>query len=36
MKTKVAILEDNKELLKELKQTLEETALVEVVAWATT
>ncbi len=36
MKIKVAILEDNKELLKELKQTLEETALVEVVAWATT
>lgn len=35
MRTKVAILEDNKELLKELKQTLEETALVEVVAWAT-
>ena len=35
MKIKVAILEDNKDLLKELKQTLEEIALVDVVAWAT-
>jgi len=35
MKLKVAILEDNKQLLKDLKQNLEETGLVEVVAWAT-
>lgn len=35
MKLKVAILEDNKQLLKDLKQNLEETELVEVVAWAT-
>ena len=35
MTIKVAILEDNKDLLKELKQTLEEIALVDVVAWAT-
>jgi len=34
-KLKVAILEDNKLLLKELKQNLEETDLVEVVAWST-
>lgn len=36
MRTKVAILEDNQDLLKELKQTLNEIALVEVVAWART
>lgn len=35
MKLKVAILEDNKQLLKDLKQNIEETGLVEVVAWAT-
>lgn len=35
MKLKVAILEDSKQLLKDLKQNLEETGLVEVVAWAT-
>lgn len=35
MKLKVAILEDNKQLLKDLKQNLEETGLVEVEAWAT-
>jgi len=34
-KLKVAILEDNKLLLKDLKLNLEETGLVEVVAWAT-
>lgn len=34
-KLKVAILEDNKQLLKDLKQNLEETELVEVVAYAT-
>ncbi|TVR83256.1 MAG: response regulator [Chitinophagaceae bacterium] len=33
-KLKVAILEDNKELLKDLKENLDETNLVEVVAWA--
>jgi DNA-binding LytR/AlgR family response regulator len=33
-KLKVAILEDNKLLLKELKQNLEDSGLVEVVAWA--
>lgn len=32
---KVAILEDSKPLLKDLKQNLEDTGLVEVVAWAT-
>lgn len=35
-KLKVAILEDSKQLLKDLKQNLEETDLVEVVAYATT
>lgn len=35
MKLKVAILEDSKLLLKELKQNLEETGLIEVVVWAT-
>lgn len=35
-KLKVAILEDSKQLLKDLKQNLEETELVEVVAYATT
>lgn len=34
-KLKVAVLEDNKQLLKDLKQNLEDTELVEVVAWAT-
>ena len=34
MKFKVAILEDSKLLLKDLKQNLEATGLVEVVAWA--
>lgn len=33
-KLQVAILEDNKLLLKELKQNLEATGLVEVIAWA--
>jgi DNA-binding LytR/AlgR family response regulator len=35
-KLKVAILEDNTHLLKDLKESLEETSLVEVVAYATT
>lgn len=35
-KLKVAILEDNPHLLKDLKESLEETTLVEVVAYATT
>ena len=34
-KLKVAILEDNKMLLKELKQDLEETNFVDVIIWAT-
>ncbi|MDD2564571.1 MAG: response regulator [Salinivirgaceae bacterium] len=34
-KLKAAILEDNKTLLKDLKQNLEATNLVEVIAWAT-
>jgi DNA-binding LytR/AlgR family response regulator len=34
-KLSVAILEDSKELLKDLKQNLEETIFVEVVTWAT-
>ena len=35
MKLKVAILEDNKLLLKDLKQNLDDTGFVDVVAWAT-
>jgi len=35
MKLQVAILEDSKALLKELKENVEATGLVEVVAWAT-
>ena len=35
-KLKVAILEDNKLLLKDLKENLEATELVDVVAWAST
>jgi CheY-like chemotaxis protein len=34
-KLRVAIVEDNKELLKDLKNNLEETGLVNVIAWAT-
>jgi two-component SAPR family response regulator len=33
-KLKVAILDDNKHLLKDLKLSLEETGLVEVIAWS--
>jgi chemotaxis response regulator CheB len=35
MKLRVAILEDSKALLKELKENVEATGLAEVVAWAT-
>jgi FixJ family two-component response regulator len=35
-KLKIAALEDNRDLLKELKQNLEDTGLVEVIAWART
>jgi CheY-like chemotaxis protein len=35
MKLKIAILEDNKEFLKDRKQNLVESELVDVVAWAT-
>src|SRR5947209_4429787 len=36
MKLRAAILEDNKQLLKDLKQSLEVTGLIEVVAWSCT